>query len=497
MKHAFYSTLRHMSILSRKHITWKTITNSHIDGKSSSNYLKNIAWTKERPKVEPLQQQVQVTYESIPTGKQTNPERASMLLPSKKIVQNHQDFTVRTKRAADDSAATMEEDSAYFTEQENNSNTIYQTFYQGENALLQLTEKEYLKFRGIVGSMFRSGEKDQRLLLPCTEPFAATSKVNVPIEQQMSASVAVIGLPNAGKSTLLNRLAENKWVAVSRKRNTTKKTHSIYVTRNEKQLLIYDTPGMIGSADAAKVRHERSFLVAAWNAAWNADICFVIVDASCRVAREATQRMLVELKQRMEEEGTELVTNILTQEKSTLEKKQDNLEERRRQVWILGLNKVDHLVSHQYLPNIAKEFYDMFPFAMSFMISAKKDKGVDDVRDFLFELCRPGPWLSPLAIPYGGSFVDMMEDILREKLLHCVHFEVPYRAKFQLESCKWISTGVIAVEERILLERKSQIGMVLGPQGSNLKWIQRAAERDLSQTWKMPVVLYLSVHSSS
>lgn len=252
---------------------------------------------------------------------------------------------------------------------------------------------------------------------------------------------------------------------------------------------------MIGSDDAAKVHHERSLLVAAWNAATTADVCFVVVDSSSRIAREATKRMLIELKERMEEQGKQICSNILTQQETF---HRDEKYGSNKQVWILGLNKVDHLANRQYLPDMAKEFYDIFPFAMSFMISAKKDKGVDHVRDFLFGLCKPGPWLSPLAVPYGGCFVDMMEDILREKLLHSVHFEVPYHAKFQLESCKLCSSsGVIAVEERLVLERKSQIGMVLGPQGSNLKWIQRAAESDLSQAWKLPVILYLSVKSDS
>ncbi|GJQ12358.1 hypothetical protein GpartN1_g4149.t1 [Galdieria partita] len=476
---------RYMSILSRKHITWKPVGNSGSG--TVSNSLKRISWTKERPKVD-APQQVQVVYESIPTKKQASPHKASMLLPTKRI-QKSDDFAVHFANSVEEK--TKED----LFQQEKQDNTIYQTFYRGEN-LLQLTEKEYLKLRGIVGKMFRSGEKDQRLLLPSaiSEAFSKTWSVNVPVEQQKTASVAVIGLPNAGKSTLLNRLLGNKVVAVSRKRNTTRKTHSVYVTRDEKQLLIYDTPGMIGSDDAAKVHHERTFLIAAWNAAWNADVCFVIVDSSCKTAREATKRMLIELKQRMEEQGKEFLTHVLTQQEAmNIQKNILSIQGNNKQVWILGLNKVDHLANRQYLPDMAKEFYDIFPFAMSFMISAKKDKGIDHVRDFLFEMCKPGTWLSPTASPYGGSFVDMMEDILREKLLHCVHFEVPYHAKFQLESCQLISSGVVAVEEQILLERKSQVGMVLGPQGSNLKWIQRAAERDLSQAWKLPVILYLNV----
>ncbi|GJD08874.1 GTPase Era [Galdieria sulphuraria] len=470
-----------MSILSRKHITWKPVGYNNNNNNSGivSHSLKKITWTKERPKVEPSQQ-VQVTYEPIPTKKPTKPHKASMLVTTKRK-QSNDDFTVHFANTVD---VETKEDLSHVerpVHQEEEDSMIYQTLYRGDN-IMQLTEKEYLKFR-------------------VTEPFMETSIVSVPIEQQKTASVAVIGLPNAGKSTLLNRLLGNKVVAVSRKRNTTRKTHSVYVTRDEKQLLIYDTPGMIGSDDAAKVHHERAFLVAAWNAAWNADVCFVIVDCSCRIAREATKRMLIELKQRMEEQGKEFIRNILTQQEAESIQKNEVREEQIRsnnkQVWILGLNKVDHLANRQYLPDMAKEFYDTFPFAMSFMISAKKDKGIDHVRDFLFEMCRPGPWLSPLAIPYGGSFVDMMEDILREKLLHCVHFEVPYHAKFQLESCKLISSGVIAIEERMLLERKSQIGMVLGPRGSNLKWIQRAAERDLSQSWKLPVILYLNVKSES
>lgn len=226
MKSVFFYVIfkRNMSILSRKHIIWKSTS-----GTNTSNSLKNIAWTKERPKVESTEQ-AQVTYESIPSKKQTQSHKSTMLVPTREM-RNYQEFTVRSANTCPDTD---------YSQHTADNTAIYQTFYKGEQ-LLQLTEKEYIHLRGIVGKMFRSGEKDQSLLLPSgvVHPLAATPTVTVPVKQQKTATVAVIGLPNAGKSTLLNRLLGDKVVAVSRKRNTTRKTHTVYVTRDDKQLSIY------------------------------------------------------------------------------------------------------------------------------------------------------------------------------------------------------------------------------------------------------------------
>eukprot|EP00871_Galdieria_phlegrea_P003636 jgi/Galph1/4273/GphlegSOOS_G2935.1 len=482
-----------MSILSR--------TGSIRPPTKRKNSLQNLTWTKtsNKPTKSPVgthppsvKDVVQVTLKDTHTKKQS--QVSNVYVPKTKT-ETKENITSRWLETSERSLSEKNENLHVLNKEnrpakEETNQKTFQTFWNGEKELL-LTEKEYLKLRWMTTKAFASGEKDQRLLLPANISNILLSQNNlVSPEQQKTASVAVIGLPNAGKSTLLNKLLGSKVVAVSRKRNTTRTTHTVYMTEGEKQLVFYDTPGLIGKEDAAKVHHERALLTAAWNATWHADIGLVMFKNSKRSHETHVER----IKERIEEDGKSIETNILTELDSFLTTSTQGRDGfSGKQIWILVLNKIDQLASRQYLTDISKEFHDIFPFAMTFMVSAKKERGIDHIRDFLFHLCRPGEWVSSQAIPYGGSVIEMVEDILREKLLHCVHFEVPYRTKFQLESCKIISSGVIAVEEQILVERKSQIGMIVGPNGSNIQWIQRMAERDLSQVWKMPVVLYIDV----
>ncbi len=269
--------------------------------------------------------------------------------------------------------------------------------------------------------------------------------------------VAIIGPPNAGKSTLLNRLIGGKVAIVSPKVQTTRSRITGIAVEGKTQIIFLDTPGIF----QPKKRLDRAMVHAAWEGARDADLVAVIVDASR--------------------------SNPLLHVRDTLEKLKTE-----KKPTVLLLNKIDQ-IQKQKLLTLATQFSAAFPFDDIFMISAQNNDGVDDLRRYFIGKMPPGPWL------YDEDEITTMPmrllaaEITREKIFLQLHEELPYSCTVETENFdesdpeKWI------IEQVIYVERESQRAIVLGHKGQRLKEIGTAARKDMKGQFGVPIHLSLFV----
>lgn len=269
--------------------------------------------------------------------------------------------------------------------------------------------------------------------------------------------VALVGAPNAGKSTLINQLVGQKVAIVSPKVQTTRtRVLGIHV-ENHSQLVFVDTPGIF----AAKRRLERSMVSAAWEGADEADIIAVLVDATQRSIGPDTTMILEKLKR----------------------------DERRA---ILLLNKVD-AVKPEKLLGFAKQLNESGLFSEIFMISALTGDGVADVVRHLADAVPEGPWLFPEDQVSDMPMRLLAAEITREKLFHRLHQELPYSLAVETEEWQSRDDGSIKVSQVIYVERDSQKGIVLGAGGRTIKTVGTEARIELSEIMECTVHLSLFV----
>jgi GTP-binding protein Era len=268
--------------------------------------------------------------------------------------------------------------------------------------------------------------------------------------------VAVIGAPNAGKSTLMNRLVGAKVSIVTHKVQTTRTRIMGIATRDKCQLVFIDTPGIF----EPRRRLDRAMVDAAWRGAADSDKVMLVVDAKRRIDGD-TQRIV------------------------------DGLQRTKRTA-LLALNKIDLLPRDQLLA-LASQLNDTGVFEETFMISALKGDGCDDVMDRLTDTLPFGPWMFPEDQLSDLPQRLMAAEVTREFLLLQVHQEVPYAAAVETESWEEFQDGSVKIDQSIYVQRDSQKAIVLGKKGARIKEIGAAARVELSEIFGRKVHLFLHV----
>jgi GTP-binding protein Era len=268
--------------------------------------------------------------------------------------------------------------------------------------------------------------------------------------------VAVVGAPNAGKSTLVNALVGQKVAIVTPKAQTTRTRLMGVAIAGESQILLTDTPGIF----EPKRRLDRAMVAAAWGSAQDADLIALVVDVSTTVHRGVTA-MVDRLKERTEPK-------------------------------ILVLNKVD-LVRKEELLNLASELGARAEFEEIYMISASTGDGVADLKAALAARVPEGPWHFPGDQVSDATDRMMAAEVTREQLYLQLHAELPYASAVETEKYEERKDGSVAIHQQILVGRDSQKAIVLGKGGSRIKEIGAAARAELTQMLGRKVHLFLHV----
>jgi GTP-binding protein Era len=270
--------------------------------------------------------------------------------------------------------------------------------------------------------------------------------------------IAVIGAPNAGKSTFVNALVGTKVAIVSRKAQTTRMPLRGIAIVGTSQLVFIDTPGIF----TPRRRLDRAMVDAAWGGAGDADIIAFMIDAAKGLEEDA-ERILAKLTDRNDRKGPLL----------------------------LILNKIDRVKKEQLL-ELARLFNERIPFAATFMVSALKGHGVADVGAHLAGIVPEGPWHYPADEVSDAPMRVMAAEITREKIYDRLHEELPYVATVETTAWEEKDNGV-RIEQTIYVERDSQKSIVLGKGGRQIKQLSMEARTELAGILEKPVHLFLFV----
>jgi GTPase len=268
--------------------------------------------------------------------------------------------------------------------------------------------------------------------------------------------IALIGAPNAGKSTLTNALVGSKVSIISRKVQTTRAVLRGIAMVADAQLVLMDTPGIF----EPRRRLDRAMVSTAWSGAHDADIVALLIDANKGIDEEA--------------EG------ILGKLGEVAKPK------------VLVLNKVD-LAEKPALLALAQSANARAAFDASFMVSALTGDGVDALKAWLAAHSPAGPWHYPEDQISDAPMRSLAAEITREKLFDRLHQELPYQATVETDVWKELRDGSARIEQTIYVERESQRKIVLGKGGATIKAIGAAARKEIAQLAEQKVHLFLFV----
>lgn len=268
--------------------------------------------------------------------------------------------------------------------------------------------------------------------------------------------VAVLGAPNAGKSTLVNALVGQKVAITSPKAQTTRTRLMGIAIHGDVQILLLDTPGIFIPGR----RLDRAMVKAAWEGAEDADRLVVMIDASTGMNKKA--RMLVE--------GVE----------------------RRPEPKILVINKTD-LVKKSALLELAQSLSDRLVPEAVFFVSATSGEGVSDLKEHLASVMPESPWHFPEDQLSDATDRMIAAELTREQLYRQLHQELPYASAVVTEQWEERPDGSAAIHQQIRIARDSQKGIVLGKGGSKLKAIGEAARKEIAEHLGRKVHLFLHV----
>ncbi|WP_298465815.1 GTPase Era [uncultured Erythrobacter sp.] len=280
-----------------------------------------------------------------------------------------------------------------------------------------------------------------------------------PDAQTHCGMVAVIGAPNAGKSTLVNQLVGQKVAITSAKAQTTRARMLGVALHGPVQMVLVDTPGIF----APRRRLDRAMVSAAWEGAESADAILLIVDP---------------IKQRRHE----------------LEPLIEALEKRPEKK-ILVLNKVDRAKKEPLLA-LAQELGEKIDFEEIYFISALTGDGVPEMKQALADMMPEGPWMYPEDQVSDASERLLAAEITREQLYQQLHEELPYDTAVRPEQYKTRPDGSLEIHQQIVVTRDSQKPIVLGKGGRQIKAIGEAARKELSEILGVKVHLFLHVKHS-
>jgi GTPase len=268
--------------------------------------------------------------------------------------------------------------------------------------------------------------------------------------------VALIGAPNAGKSTLINALVGTKVSIVTPKVQTTRTLIRGIAVIGAAQLIFVDTPGIF----SPKRRLDRAMVGTAWGSTQDADLVALLVDSRKGLTddEDAILRTLADI----------------------------------RPAKVLVLNKVD-LIDKLALLALTQKLNERAAFAATFMISALSGDGVGDLKAWFAAHVPSGPWLYPEDQISDAPMRQLAAEITREKLYLRLHQELPYRSTVETEVWKELRDGSVRIEQTIYVERESQRKIVLGKAGQAIKAIGAAARIDIAAAVEQPVHLFLHV----
>ncbi len=271
-----------------------------------------------------------------------------------------------------------------------------------------------------------------------------------------SGFVALIGAPNAGKSTLVNQLVGAKVSIVTHKVQTTRAIVRGIATHENAQIVFVDTPGIF----KPRRRLDTAMVTTAWGGAKDADIVLVLIDAERGIKGDADA--------------------LLDKVKTAPQPK------------VLILNKVDR-VKPETLLTLTKEANERAEFQRTFMVSALTGSGCKDLLDYLAETLPEGPWYYPEDQISDLPMRQLAAEITREKLYLRLHQELPYSSHVETEKWEEKKDGSVRIEQVIYVERDSQKKIVLGHKGETIRAIGQAARKEIGEILEQPVHLFLFV----
>ncbi|HUJ37762.1 MAG TPA: GTPase Era [Hyphomicrobium sp.] len=269
--------------------------------------------------------------------------------------------------------------------------------------------------------------------------------------------IAVIGAPNAGKSTLVNALVGAKVAIVSHKVQTTRSPVRGIATEGESQLVFIDTPGMF----EPRRRLERAMVDAAWGGAHDADFIVLVIDAAKGLDTD--------------------LEGILGKLRET------------RAPRIAVLNKVDRVADKGELLGLAQTLEARGPFERMFMLSALSGEGVADLKAYLATRVPVGPWHYPADDLTDVPLRTLAAEITREKIYNRLHDELPYASTVETTSWQERKDGSVRIEQTIFVAREGQKAIVLGKGGQTIKQISTDSRKELTEILERPVHLFLFV----
>ncbi|MBI4275505.1 MAG: GTPase Era [Rhizobiales bacterium] len=277
-----------------------------------------------------------------------------------------------------------------------------------------------------------------------------------PAQTTRCGFIALIGAPNAGKSTLVNALVGAKIAIVSHKVQTTRATLRGIAVEGQSQLVLVDTPGIF----TPKRRLDRAMVTTAWSGAKDADLVGVLIDA----------------RKGLDEEAKLILASLadIRGEKAAI------------------LNKID-LVDKPTLLTLADDINARARFAATFMVSALTGDGVGDLKTWLAQHVPSGPWHYPPDQISDAPLRNLAAEITREKLFLRLHQELPYQSTVETNVWKELRDGSVRIEQTIFVERESQRKIVLGKGGQTIKAIGADARKDIAAAVEKAVHLFLFV----
>ena len=281
---------------------------------------------------------------------------------------------------------------------------------------------------------------------------------------------AIIGAPNAGKSTLTNRLVGAKVSIVTQKVQTTRFPVRGVAMTGEAQIVLVDTPGIF----QPRRKLDRAMIRAAWGGAKDADIIVHLVDSVAELAAGQSGAKAADKRAAIDVES--IVEGLKTSGKMA----------------ILALNKIDGMRRDTLLA-LSQRLFETGVYSEVFMISAADGQGVDDLKARLAALMPEGPWLYPADQTADLPARLLAAEITREKLYLRVHEELPYSAAVDTTKFEDHKDGGVRIEQTIYVERESQRPIILGKGGQTLKWIGQKSREELTTLLDKTVHLFLTV----
>ncbi|PNG26853.1 GTPase Era [Methylocella silvestris] len=268
--------------------------------------------------------------------------------------------------------------------------------------------------------------------------------------------VALIGAPNAGKSTLINQLVGAKVSIVSRKAQTTRAQVRGIAIEGDAQIIFVDTPGIF----APRRRLDRAMVTSAWGGAGDADAVALLIDA----------------RKGLDEDVEAILARLADV----------------RAAKILVINKID-TVEPPKLLDIAAQFNERLAFDHTFMISALRGYGVETMRRQLAALMPPGPWHYPEDQISDAPMRSLAAEITREKIFERLHDELPYQSTVETDIWTELPDGSVRIEQTIFVMRDGHKKIVLGESGRTIKAIGTAARKEISEAIEQKAHLFLFV----